>query len=87
LETKDSDGDSTPIVTPSSAGADGDTPTDDSQYIGSQQDKTGLYALEKADLFNILCIPPVSRTVDITNATWTAAAQYCLDRRAFLQIG
>lgn len=73
-----------PIASPSTPGSDGDPATDDSQYVGSQNDKTGLYALEKADLFNILCIPPVTRTVDISLTTWTAAAQYCLERRAML---
>jgi phage tail sheath protein FI len=29
-----------------------------SAYQGSEADKTGIYALEKADLFNLLCIPP-----------------------------
>lgn len=85
-ETKDNEGKTVPISSASSEGSDGTPPTDDSQYIGSQNDKTGLYALEKADLFNILCIPPVTRTVDISSATWTAAAQYCLDRRAMLLI-
>ncbi len=28
---------------------------------GTESDKRGLYALEKADLFNLLCIPPYSR--------------------------
>lgn len=40
-------------------GVNGITPTDDGLYVGSEAKKTGLYALEKADLFNLLCIPPV----------------------------
>ena len=32
--------------------------SDRPSYKGSAANKTGLYALEKADLFNLLCIPP-----------------------------
>lgn len=47
--------------------------------------KRGIWALEKADLFNILCIPPFSldESGDIGIQTRTEAAKYCLDRRAF----
>jgi len=49
--------------------------------------KTGLYALDNADLFNLLCIPPYvpSADNDIVN-DWAPAAQYCVDRSAFLII-
>lgn len=51
---------------------------------GTSSGKRGLYALEKADLFNILCIPPYNDTNDVDPDLITAAAQYCeLDRRAF----
>ena len=30
-------------------------------YIGSDTLKTGIFALDHADLFNLLCIPPPSR--------------------------
>lgn len=44
----------------------------------------GIWALEKAGLFNLLCIPPfaLDNTGDIGAQTRTAAAKYCLDRRA-----
>src|SRR5262249_36210173 len=38
---------------------------DSATYIGSQADKTGLYQLEKADLFNLLCILPDARDGDV----------------------
>ena len=44
--------------------------------------RKGLYALDKADLFNILCIPPFSKEEDVGDSTLAAAAQYCKDRRA-----
>lgn len=71
-------------VNPNQVGTEGGNIPDDRFYVGSQDAKTGLYALEKADLFNILCLPPVNRTQDISQATWAAAARYCLDRRAML---
>lgn len=69
-------------------GQDGDFPTldDGSFYVGSQSAKTGLYALEKADLFNLLCIPPVTRDGEVSAATWTTALQYCAARRAMLLV-
>jgi hypothetical protein len=36
---------------------------------GSRNAKTGLFALEKADLFNLLCIPPAIRTADLRRAS------------------
>lgn len=46
--------------------------------------KQGIWALEKADLFNLLCIPPLTREVggDVNAQTRSAAAQYCKQRRA-----
>ncbi len=51
---------------------------------GFQANKRGLFALEKTDLFNLLCIPPFSFTSDVSTALIGAAASYCEDRRAFL---
>lgn len=53
-------------------------------YEGSESAKTGLFALEDADIFNLLCIPPFTRDVPVALSTWTAALQYCKDRRAML---
>ena len=65
---------------------------DDGQSVGFAQiagtglkgDRKGLYALEKADLFNLLCIPPLVRGEDVDNETYAAAVGYCQDRRAML---
>jgi hypothetical protein len=46
--------------------------------------RKGLWALEKADLFNLLCIPPFTRGGDVKKGTWDAALKYCKDRRAML---
>lgn len=54
------------------------------QYIGSADLKTGLFALDKADLFNLLCIPPPVRGGDTDISVYGAALKYCVDRRAML---
>jgi phage tail sheath protein FI len=45
----------------------------------------GLPALEKPDLFNLLCIPPLKRHGgDVGKPTWDAAIAYAKSRRAFV---
>jgi phage tail sheath protein FI len=51
----------------------------------AQADKKGLYALEKADLFNLLCIPPY-KDGDVEVSLVSDAAVYCEKRRAMLII-
>jgi phage tail sheath protein FI len=51
---------------------------------GLQGPKQGLWALEKADLYNLLCIPPYTREVDVAQATWDAAIAYSGIRRAMV---
>jgi uncharacterized protein len=79
-------------------GSDGDHITD-SEIFGSgmEANKTGLYLLEKTDLFNILCVPPYAssdpvapfnlsadeKPTDVTTALILAAEAYCQKRRAF----
>lgn len=57
---------------------------DDTTYQGNQALKTGLYALEDADLFNLLCIPPDDRAGDTSAAVYSTALGYCVSRRAVL---
>lgn len=59
-----------------------DTP----DYSGSSTNKQGIYALEKADLFNILCIPPYTSATDVADTLWATAASYCEERRAMLVV-
>jgi phage tail sheath protein FI len=65
-------------------GNDGDD-LEAADYTGSEGNKTGLYALEKADIFNLLCIPD-SLTVDDSGGLTTAAIAYCERRRAMMLI-
>lgn len=46
--------------------------------------RQGIYALENADLFNLLCIPPFAPGSDPGQPTWDAAAAFCVGRRAML---
>ncbi len=73
-------------------GTDG-SDIDDNDILGSESNKTGLYALNKADLFNLLCIPPPIRVTPENvgaTGTFTSANVYgkaltlCTVRRAFL---
>jgi phage tail sheath protein FI len=65
--------------------------------IGDPGSFTGVYALDKVDLFNLLCLPDVTRAkpgnpaqsdLDLTsqNSVFGAAMTYCTGRRAFLLI-
>jgi len=56
----------------------------DAEITGDRDARTGLYALEAADLFNLLCIPPLDFERDLADATWATAAGYCQERRAML---
>ena len=80
--------------TSSTAGSDGTGLPATADLIGDQALFTGIYALEKVDLFNLLCIPEATRAasgnpsaLDITvdpNAVYGAAITLCDSRRAFL---
>jgi phage tail sheath protein FI len=52
--------------------------------VGSVAAQTGLYALDKADIFNILVIPPDDLAQDVPNDVAAAALDYCVLRRAML---
>jgi phage tail sheath protein FI len=65
--------------------SDGDPLVTDN-YLGSQTLKTGMYALEDADIFNLLCIPPYTAETDVAASVWTQAATYCEQRRAMVLV-
>jgi uncharacterized protein len=67
-------------------GADGDPPGA-TELRGSRLSKSGLYALEDVDIFNILCIPRAAELSDTEMATVISeATDYCENRLAFLII-
>ncbi len=67
-------------------GSDGGALTDNdiSEGNGLQDAKRGLYALAKADLFNLLCIPADTRGGDTSATVYGSAMTYCVSRRAML---
>jgi phage tail sheath protein FI len=75
-------------ATPSSGDDGGDLT--DTELTGLSATKTGIYALEKADLFNLLSIPPSTRetgsTPDTSGAVYQEALAYCVKRRAVLLV-
>ncbi len=76
------------------AGVDANADGDDgnalqaAQYQGSESAKTGIFALENADLFNLLCIPPIDRDTDTPTSVLTSALSYFdeKERRAMLLV-
>ncbi len=54
------------------------------EYKGDEAKKTGLYMLDKTDLFNLLCIPPDIREKDTDQTVYVDAMKYCWKRRAML---
>jgi phage tail sheath protein FI len=77
------------------AGANGFAPGSDdwinseggTALLGSPDDKSGLYALEKIApyIFNILCIPDaVGLSAEAMQNVYSEATTYCRDKRAFL---
>jgi hypothetical protein len=68
------------------AGMDGKPPTAD-QLIGSEANKTGLYALANVDLLNLLCIPRTAELPDDQSlAVIAEATAYCAKRRALFLV-
>ena len=65
---------------------DGDdgAPLTDYDLIGSEIERTGLFALSDAPYFNFLCIPPLSRDQDVGPSVLLVGARYCKERRALL---
>jgi len=59
-------------------------PNDITEGAGLEDNKRGLFALDKADLFNLLCIPPDTRGGNTKETVYQKAMRYCVDQRAML---
>jgi uncharacterized protein len=79
--------DATVDVAVGTPGADGD-PLTEASYVGAglQAAHQGLWALDGADLFNLLCIPPPAVDGDTPAGVYQQALEYCVDRRAMLLV-
>jgi phage tail sheath protein FI len=72
----------------STSGVDGTPPTE-LELMGDESQKSGIHALDKVDLFNLLCIPDLVRqdrpfSNDAVKAVLATALAYVSPRRAFL---
>ncbi len=72
----------TESATALTGGTDGEALVDSDLVPASSAGKTGIYALEDADLFNLLCLPPAEPDAALDTATWATAIAYCETRRA-----
>jgi len=73
-----------PIQADPGSGTDGGGLTQEGDFIGSRDKKIGLFALQQADLFNLLCIPADTRGGDVPPKVYADALSYCVERRAML---
>lgn len=71
-----------PYIGTHKQGSDGDELTD-YDIIGSNSEGTGLFALDRCERVDLLCIPPPPGR-DLGSTTFLAAARYCERRRAML---
>lgn len=58
----------------------------DADYLGDLESGTGLHALRRVDLFNLVCIPPDMPQGDTAPAVYQAVLQLCVERRAILLV-
>lgn len=79
------------VAADADSGSDG-SPLSGPDLLGDQAARTGIYALNRADLFNLLCIAPLERDTSSFPSTYTsvpadvyqAALALCVERRAVL---
>ena len=78
--------DNAPAGSYSQANTDGDEGAvlAEADYLGDVNLKTGVHALRKTDIFNLLCITPFTRDTDVSGAVLSAALSLCVERRAML---
>jgi hypothetical protein len=74
-----------------SGGVDSTIITDPGVYVPADGSKNGIYALDNADIFNLLCIPPdnaglTSSSSSLFTLVYPLALVYCKKRRAVLLV-
>lgn len=77
----------TTTVAVADEGADGSTvDADDYAGPGFADAKRGLYALDHADLVNLICLPPPTPSGNLPDTLWPLATSYAVARRAFVVV-
>lgn len=72
-------------VEPVQVGTDG-TELSDYDLIGSRRERSGIFALEQVERFDILYLPPPGKGVDTGPTAILAAELFCRERRAMLVV-
>ena len=74
-----------PVSATADSGTAGD-PVTDTEVVGDEDDKTGIFALLNVDIFNLLVIPPLPGATAATGAVYQEALRLCASRRAMLLV-
>ncbi len=77
-----SPGQAIPFISVKQAGSDGEELTD-YDIIGSNSEGTGLFALDRCEHVDLVCVPPPPGR-DLGSTSFVAAMRYCERRRALL---
>ncbi len=77
-----------PVSISATGGADSGA-LEPADFVGDEDARTAMYALEDVDLFNLMCIPPDLRAEEgglngQDTSVYAEAAEYCAKRRAML---
>ena len=68
------------------SGGEANEPLDLQTYLGDPGEGTGINALLKADIFNLVCIPPDTPGGDVPLEVYRAAMLFCADNMAMLLV-
>jgi hypothetical protein len=73
-----------PSASTTPSGTDGNDGSElgSADFIGSEDERSGIHCLLDADLFNLLCIPPDTRGGTLDRLVRESAAKLCADERA-----
>ena len=58
----------------------------DYDIVGNAEQRRGLFALDGAEHFNLLCVPPLTREHDVGAAALLVALRYCRQHQAMLVV-
>jgi phage tail sheath protein FI len=73
-----------PVTSTATGGSDGRFGTSAYTGPGMRESGRGIYALDRADLVNLIVLPPYSTTTGVPRTVLTAAVAYARERRAMV---